>query len=72
MWSTITLMVVGGRFREALVEHGFEEGEAFEYHEHGDVGHALVEPEQIQRHWQTVETFLTRQLELEVSDSQPP
>lgn len=53
------------RFRDALREHGFEEGEAFEYHEHSDVGHALVEPEQIQRHWRTVEAFLTRHLELQ-------
>ncbi|RRJ30639.1 alpha/beta hydrolase family protein, partial [Halocatena pleomorpha] len=51
------------RFREALLEHGFEEGDDFEYHEQGDQGHALVEHEQITNHWRTVERFLTRHLD---------
>lgn len=52
------------RFRDALCEHGFEEGEAFEYHEHSDEGHALIERDQILRHWQTVADFLSRHLDL--------
>lgn len=50
------------RFREALIEHGYEEGDDFEYHEQDDHGHALVEREQITNHWRTVESFLTRHL----------
>lgn len=52
------------RFRAALIEHGVEEGQEFEYHEFEDQGHALVEHEQLNRHWRTVEAFLTRQLDL--------
>lgn len=52
------------RFRAVLIEHGCEEGHEFEYHEHEDQGHALVEHEQITRHWRTVAAFLTRQLDL--------
>jgi dipeptidyl aminopeptidase/acylaminoacyl peptidase len=52
------------RFREALREHGFEEGEAFEYHEQSDQGHALIEQDQIRHHWETVATFLSRRLAL--------
>lgn len=52
------------RFRAVLIEHGVEEGQEFEYREFEDQGHALVEHEQINRHWHTVEAFLTRQLNL--------
>lgn len=52
------------RFRDALREHGFEEDEAFEYHEHSGEGHALIERDQILRHWETVADFLSRQLAL--------
>lgn len=50
------------RFREALIEQGFEDGHDFEYHEQEDQGHALVEREHLQRHWETVAAFCTRQL----------
>ncbi len=48
------------RFREALIEHGCEEGYDFEYHEYEDHGHAFVEREHIQRHWRAVDSFLNR------------
>lgn len=48
------------RFRDALREHDFEEGETFVYHEYTDEGHALVEQDQILRHWHAVEDFLNR------------
>ncbi|ELZ94973.1 dipeptidylaminopeptidase/acylaminoacyl-peptidase [Haloferax mucosum ATCC BAA-1512] len=50
-------------FRDALDEHGYEEGTDYEYHELGDEGHASSDIDQKTRTFELLADFLDRRVE---------